>query len=139
MKDDVFYKKTLPGAGVRPLSSVLKTLRLLDHLGSGHNPMRLVDVAKANGMSRATAHQKLVTLVQAGWAEQTRDGAYRLTLHATSVGIAALSQASLGERVMPFLQKLVAESERDCVACRARWYQRPHRAARRIPDWDIAG
>ena len=37
-------------------------------------------------------------------------GAYRLTLHASRVGNAALSHASLGERVMPFLQSLVAET-----------------------------
>jgi DNA-binding IclR family transcriptional regulator len=114
MKDDVFHKKTRGkrprGGGVRPLASVLKTLRLLDLLGAESKPMRLVDVAKASGMTRATAHQKLVTLTQAGWIEQTADGAYRLALHAARIGNAALAQASLGERVMPFLEKLVAET-----------------------------
>jgi IclR family KDG regulon transcriptional repressor len=106
MKDIVFYKKT----GVRPLSSVLKTMQMLDQLGSSHRPMRLIEIAKASQTSRATAHQKLVTLAHAGWVEQTAAGSYRLTFRAARFGIAALSQASLGERIVPFLQKLVAES-----------------------------
>jgi DNA-binding IclR family transcriptional regulator len=110
MKDGVFHTKTSRDGGVRPLSSVLKTLQLLDQLGSGEHAMRLIELATAAGMSRSTAHQKLVTLMKAGWAEQTADGAYRLSLHATRIGIAALAQASLGERIVPFLQKLVAES-----------------------------
>jgi DNA-binding IclR family transcriptional regulator len=106
MKDNVFHRKT----GVRPLSSVLKTFQLLDQLGSSQKPMRLIDIANAARMSRATAHQKLVTLAHAGWVEHTPEGSYRLTLQATRFGIAALAQASLGERVMPFLQELVTES-----------------------------
>lgn len=110
MQDTVFYKKTRPSVGVRPLSSVLKTLHLLDLLASGPTAMRASDIAKSSKMSRATAHQKLVTLVEAGWAEQTADGSYRLTLQATRVGNAALAQAGIGERVVPILQRLVTES-----------------------------
>lgn len=109
MTDVVFYSKTTPG-GVRPLSSVLKTLRVLDLLGREQKVMRGIDIAKATGMSRGSAHQKLVTLVQAGWVEQTPEGGYRLTLHASRVGNAALAQASLGDRVVPFLQRLVNET-----------------------------
>jgi DNA-binding IclR family transcriptional regulator len=107
MKDEVFHTNT---TGVRPLSSVLKTLDMLDRLGSSQRPMRLIEVATAAKMSRATAHQKLITLVKAGWVEQSPDSSYRLTFRAARFGIAALSQASLGERIVPFLQKLVAEA-----------------------------
>jgi IclR family transcriptional regulator, KDG regulon repressor len=110
MADIVFHTKTRDSGGVRPLSSVLKTLRVLDVLGAQPKVMRAVEVAQATGMSRATAHQKLVTLVHAGWVEQTKDGAYRLSLHASRIGNAALMQASLGERVLPFLQELVVET-----------------------------
>jgi DNA-binding IclR family transcriptional regulator len=109
MTDAVFHMKTSQ-VGVRPLTSVLKTLRVLDVLGAEGRVLRASEVARATGMSRGSAHQKLVTLVQAGWVEQTDAGAYRLTLHASRVGNAALAQASLGERVVPFLQKLVAET-----------------------------
>jgi IclR family transcriptional regulator, KDG regulon repressor len=108
MGDAVFYTNT--SSGVRPLTSVLKAFEILDALGSQARPLRVTEVAHATRMSRATAHQKLVTLVRAGWVEQIDSGAYRLTLHASRVGNAALAQASLGERIMPLLQSLVAET-----------------------------
>lgn len=97
-------------SGVRPLSSVLKTLALLDLLGAVDRPMRLVELTKASGESRATVYQKLLTLVEAGWAEQTEDGAYRLSIHAARVGEMALEQASLGERSGTILKELVLQA-----------------------------
>ena len=110
MADSVFYQKTSPSGGVRPLSSVLKAFQVLNALGAESRAMRVTEVAQATGMGRATAHQKLVTLVHAGWVEQIDSGAYRLTFHASRVGNAALEQASLGERILPFLQTLAAEA-----------------------------
>jgi len=110
MKDGVFHTRTEPKSGVRALSSVLKTLVLVDVLAQHHRPARLADLARAAKMSRGTAHQKLVTLVQAGWIEQI-DGLYRLSLHATRISNAALEQANLGERIVPFLEDLVAEAQ----------------------------
>lgn len=95
--------------GVRPLSSVLKTLSVLDLLGAADRPLRLMDAVRATGESRATTYQKLVTLVEAGWAEQAADGAYRLSLHAARMGEAALRQANLGERATAVMEDLVAE------------------------------
>jgi DNA-binding IclR family transcriptional regulator len=95
------------GPGVRPLSSVLKALAVLDALGKSERAMRLVEVAGAVGGSRATTYQKLVTLIAAGWAEQTDVGSYRLSLHAANTGAAALEQASLGERATVIMQELV--------------------------------
>jgi DNA-binding IclR family transcriptional regulator len=89
---------------------VLKTLALLDVMARQEKPTRLADLARLAHMSRATAHQKLVTLAQAGWVEHT-GGAYRLSLHAAIVANAALQQADLGERVVPFLEELVAEAQ----------------------------
>jgi DNA-binding IclR family transcriptional regulator len=94
--------------GVRPLSSVLKTLALLDLLGKSERALRLVEVSQASGASRATTYQKLLTLVEAGWVEQA-SGGYRLSMHAARLGEAALRQASLGERSRAVLKALVAE------------------------------
>src|SRR3954471_11523528 len=101
--------KAIAPSGVRPLTSVLKTLAVLDVLGRSPRPMRLVDVAAAVKASRPTAYQKLLTLVQAGWVEQTAAGAYRLSLHAAHMGEAALEQASLGERATVIMRELVNE------------------------------
>jgi len=110
MKDDVFHKRTSPGKGVRPLSSVLKTLSIVDLLARHGRPARLADIARAAKMSRGTTHQKLVTLAHAGWVEQV-DNCYRLSLHATQIASAALEHADLGERVAPFLEDLVGEAK----------------------------
>ena len=93
--------------GVRPIGAALKTFALLDELGRSEHPLRLVELTRAVGGGRATVYQKLVTLVQAGWVEQTEHGAYRLSMHAARIGEAALRQANLGERSRLILQELV--------------------------------
>jgi len=102
-------KITPQGSGVRPLTSALRTLAVLDVLGRSDRPMRLADVAAAVAGSRATTYQKLVTLIEAGWVEVTEHGAYRLSLHAAHMGEAALDQASLGERATIIMRELVQE------------------------------
>ncbi|GAB1578983.1 IclR family transcriptional regulator [Bordetella petrii] len=98
------------GSGVRALSSVLKTLAVLDLLGASDRPLKLAELVAAQGGNRATVYQRLVTLIEAGWVEVDEDGAYRLTLHAARVGEAAFDQASLGERATAVLQELVYAS-----------------------------
>jgi DNA-binding IclR family transcriptional regulator len=110
MEYNVLHAKTEPGRGVRPLSSVLKTLALIDVMAKQHKPARLADIARAAGMSRGTAHQKLVTLAHAGWIEQA-DNRYRLSLHITHVASAALEQADLGERMVGFLEDLAGRAK----------------------------
>lgn len=96
-------------SGVRPLASVLKAFAVLDTLARSEREMRLVEIAAAVKGSRATTYQKLVTLIVAGWVEQTAQGGYRLALHAANAGQAALEQASLGERATHVMEELVFE------------------------------
>lgn len=97
-------------SGVRPLSSVLKSLAVLDALTRSNRPMRLMELAQTLDESRATTYQRLLTLGEGGWVEQTDDGAYRLSLQAARAGTAALEQANLGERSTAVLQELVLEA-----------------------------
>lgn len=94
------------GSGVKPIAAALKTLALLELIGRSERPQRMVDLARASGESAPTTYQKLLTLVQAGWVEQTDDGRYRLSFLAVQMGQAALEQANIGERVTPILQGL---------------------------------
>ena len=71
--------------------------------------MRLPEVARAMELSRPTAYQRLLTLVEAGWIEQDEQGRYRLSMHVCRLAAAALDQADLGTRVMPVLEALVGE------------------------------
>jgi DNA-binding IclR family transcriptional regulator len=96
--------------GVQPVASVLKTLELLDFLGSSPGPLRLTDITRQIGGNRATHYQRLLTLMTAGWVEVDDAGLYRLALHATHVGQAALRHASLGDRAQGVLASLAHET-----------------------------
>ncbi len=91
---------------VRPLSTGIKCLELLEVLSEQSGAVRLADVTRLIGESRATTYQRLATLVAAGWAETTEEGRYRLTPRALRIGGAALEQAGLGERALPVLNRL---------------------------------
>ncbi|MEO3385286.1 IclR family transcriptional regulator [Mesorhizobium sp. CAU 1741] len=88
---------------------MLKTLSLLDILAASARPMRLPEVAAASGLSRATAYQRLLTLMEAGWLEQDDQLRYRFSMHVTRFAAAALEQAGLGSRVQPVLERLVED------------------------------
>lgn len=90
----------------RPLSTVLKTLKVLDLMAHSNASMRLAEIARRLDGTRATVYQRLHTLATAGWIEQLPDGAYRLTMRAAQLAHAAVEQGSLGERVLPVLQNL---------------------------------
>jgi hypothetical protein len=47
-------KVTAPEAGVRPLTSALKTLALLDHLSRSRQAVRLTTLSRELGIGRAT-------------------------------------------------------------------------------------
>lgn len=99
-----------PVSGVRPLASALKTFALLDHLGTARRAVRLSTLSRDLGVGRATIYQRLVTLMAAGWVEQSASGEFRLTLRAARVAQAATEQAGLGTRTLPILEALSAET-----------------------------
>jgi DNA-binding IclR family transcriptional regulator len=98
-----------PIAAVRPLSTAVKTLALLDHLGRHDRAARLSQLASDLGASRSTIYQRLVTLIEAGWVEQTEDARFQLTMRAMKIAGAAVEQAGLGDRTLPILRELVMQ------------------------------
>src|SRR5690606_10440274 len=78
-------------------------------IASFNRPVRLAELSRKIGGSRATNYQKLITLIEAGWVESVPDGSYRLTLHAARVGSIAFNQAGLGTRMHPIMEALSAE------------------------------
>jgi len=94
----------------RLLGSATKCLSLLDELAARPGAIRLSELARELEMRRGTLYQQLQTLVAAGWVEEDEHGAYRLTLHALSIGTAVLEQANLGSRILPTLTTLAARS-----------------------------
>lgn len=95
---------------VRSLSSVLKTLALCDQIARSPTPVRLSALAQKNGEGRATVYQRLKTLVDAGWVEQSGDAQFRLSLRFQILANAAMEQANLGVRVGDLLHDMVNES-----------------------------
>lgn len=70
--------------------------------------MTLSEVARATGMSRATARRFLLTLAELGY--MAVDGYhFRLTPRVLELGYAYLSNLSLAELALPHLEQLVAE------------------------------
>ncbi|WP_051131407.1 IclR family transcriptional regulator [Pseudaminobacter salicylatoxidans] len=107
--DTEYSNRIQEQSGVRPLSTVIKTLAVLDVLASSPRGMRLQEVAAAMNLSRPTAYQRLLTLIEAGWVEQDEEMRYRLSMHSCRFAAAALEQADLGARVQPVLETLVAK------------------------------
>lgn len=103
-------KRRHPGESVRALSTPLKTLEVLDYLATKRRSVRLSEAAADMKAGRATVYQRLITLVEAGWVEQLADTSFRLSLKAVGIGGAALEQANLGERTVPYLKDLAAQT-----------------------------
>jgi DNA-binding IclR family transcriptional regulator len=109
MYSDRIHTDRQPTKAVRALSTAVKALALIDHLATRDQAARLSELATDLGAGRSTIYQRLVTLIEAGWVEQTEDGRFRLTMRAMKVAGAALEQAGLGDRALPILRQLVAE------------------------------
>ncbi|MFB9949201.1 IclR family transcriptional regulator [Rhizobium puerariae] len=105
--DTTYSNRIQEEGGVRPLSTVLKTMAVLDVLAASPRGMKLPEVAAAMELSRPTAYQRLLTLIEAGWVEQDQEMRYRLSMHACRIAASALEQANLGTRVQPVLEMLV--------------------------------
>lgn len=115
---------------VKALSTVLKCLDTLEVIADQDASVRISELGRLIGQSRATTYQRLLTLTEAGWVERLPDGSYRLSVRALRIAAAALGQAGLGERAQPQLDALarelgdaislvVLESDRIVIAQRA--------------------
>lgn len=107
--DTSYSNRIQRDTGVRPLTTALKTMAVLDVLAGSPRGMRLPEVARAMELTRPTAYQRLLTLVAAGWVEQDEQSRYRLSMRVCRLAAAALEQADLGTRVTPILETLVHE------------------------------
>ncbi len=90
----------------RPLSTALKCFDVLDTLADLPGPIRLSQLARKMGETRATSYQRLLTLTTAGWVDRLPDGTYRLSMRACRIANAALEQAGFGDRALPILENL---------------------------------
>lgn len=94
-------------SGVRALSTVLHTLDLLRLLAESDRPLRLAEVVQRSGLGRATAYQRLLTLVEAGLLETDNDQRYRISLYPARLAHAAMRQAGIGLRAETVMAELM--------------------------------
>jgi IclR family transcriptional regulator, acetate operon repressor len=105
-------RRLLRGIGLptRGLSSVRKCLELLELMAARHEPSGLSELGRTLGVPRGTMHQRLATLVDAGWVEQTADARYKLSQRLAVLGLAALEQMNLGAVVRKVMDELAAQT-----------------------------
>jgi len=72
------------------------------------DPQSLSDVARATGLSRATARRFLLTLAQLEYVQES-DGRFSLTPQVLELGHAYLSSLTLPELAQPHLERLVEQ------------------------------
>jgi IclR family pca regulon transcriptional regulator len=89
-------------AFVQSLERGLAVIRTLDT----PNPQTLSDVARATGLTRATARRFLLTLDRLGYVRQ-QDGRFALTPQVLELGYAYLSSLTLPEVAQPHVGRLV--------------------------------
>lgn len=94
----------------RGLGSVHKVLQVLEALAERPQPVGVSELARALRAPRASVHQRLVTLLDAGWVVQDPDTKYRLSVHLAVIGEAALEHAQLGSLIQGSMEALAART-----------------------------
>lgn len=95
------------GAG----NSMAKTLRVLDALAHPDAPHRLGDITERSGVSKASAHRILGTLIAEGWATSEGEGRYGIgaRLHAMAARVLAADPVGI-EAVLRTLQQRLGQT-----------------------------
>jgi IclR family transcriptional regulator, pca regulon regulatory protein len=90
------------------VQSLERGLTVIKAFGADTPELRLSDVARATGLTRAAARRFLLTLVRLGYVRQ--DGStFSLRARVLELGYAYLSALSLPEVAMPHMETLVAD------------------------------
>ncbi len=90
------------------VQSLERGLAVIRAFGADSPELRLSDVARATGLTRAAARRFLLTLVRLGYVRQ-EGGTFSLRPRVLELGYAYLSALSLPEVAQPHMETLVAE------------------------------
>lgn len=89
---------------------VERTCAILRSLGNhGQRGARLIDVTRATGLSRPSAHRILATLVAEGFVRRAADRRYQLGPILHELGMSAPSPVGNPESLRPLIQRLADE------------------------------
>ncbi|AZQ35390.1 IclR family transcriptional regulator [Streptomyces cyaneochromogenes] len=88
------------------VESLARGLTVLTAFGAGRAELTLTDVARATGLSRATARRALITYEHLGLVRQSGTRGFALTPRVLSLGFPPLSRTSLARIAAPHLAEL---------------------------------
>ncbi|MFE9022257.1 IclR family transcriptional regulator C-terminal domain-containing protein [Streptomyces sp. NPDC007808] len=88
------------------VESLARGLTVLTAFGEGRAELTLTDVARATGLSRATARRALITYEHLGLVRPSGSRGFVLTPRVLSLGFPPLSRTSLAEIAAPHLAEL---------------------------------
>jgi IclR family transcriptional regulator, pca regulon regulatory protein len=108
MRTSVHMLDTARGRNPDYVQSLERGLAVIKAFGADAPELRLSDVARATGLTRAAARRFLLTLVRLGYVRQ-EGAAFSLRPRVLELGYAYLSALSLPEVAMPHMESLVAE------------------------------
>jgi IclR family transcriptional regulator, pca regulon regulatory protein len=86
--------------------SLERGLAILGCFTPEHPMLGIADMADDLGMSRATTHRYVITLVALGFLEQGANRKYRLGLRVTDLGMSALNSTGLRDHTRSYLEEL---------------------------------
>lgn len=96
--------KSRPGA--RRVGTVERALAVLDALGEAGGEIGTNELARRTGINASSVSRLLATLVDAGYAEPTLSGRYRLGVRLLQLGHSALDALDLRSLARPALEAL---------------------------------
>lgn len=97
------------------LATFARGLNVIKSFDTNSPNMTLTELAKKNGLSRASARRFLLTLQKLGYVT-SEDKQFRLTAKILDLGYSYLSSLNLTEVVTPFIERVAHELSESCSA-----------------------
>ncbi len=92
--------------------TLLKGLRVLDHLARNNEPLGVSDLARELGLTKSNAHRTLQTLADAGYISRVdQRGRYACTLKLFELGSAVVARTDIRQIADPTMQALASATK----------------------------
>jgi DNA-binding IclR family transcriptional regulator len=113
MASDILRRVT-QGVPIRPRYRVQvldRSFHILDALAAAKDEVSPAELASSLHLHKSTVHRLLTVLENQRFIRRTTDGRYGLGAKLIEMGSRAMDQLDLGEHAMPFLRRLVEETD----------------------------
>ena len=90
--------------------TVVKAIRLLEHLARSAEAARITDLAKELGLMKSNVHRLLKTFESLGYVRRTNEGSYESTLKIWEIGCLAFHHVDIVRLARPHLKWLTEKT-----------------------------